>query len=148
MQQRTLLARQPVDAGSEDALHGVRDLHVLDALCQPEAGGLAHQNAGLHQRSRHLLEEQRRAVGLFDHPAAQRVEIGRIAQQALQQRIRRGVLQRPELHERVVAVAGPAVLVLGPVGDDDQQVRGPQAVHDGIEQRLALEIGPVHVLDD
>ena len=44
---------------------------------------------------------------------------------------------------RVVGLAPPTVLVLGPIVDQEQQARGRQALNETIEHRLRLGVNPV-----
>ena len=53
---------------------------------------------------------------------------------------------QPEL--AVVGLAAPAVLVLGPVVDEEQEAGGRQALDQAVEQRLGLGVDPVEVLED
>ena len=55
--------------------------------------------------------------------------------------------QRVEPELRVVGLAAPAVLVLGPVVDEQQQPRRRQALDQAVEQRLGLGVDPVQVLE-
>src|SRR5207247_1948933 len=52
----------------------------------------------------------------------------------------------PELG--VVGLASPGVLVLGTVADDEQDSRGRKALDQAVEQRLALGISPVEILEE
>ena len=52
----------------------------------------------------------------------------------------------PEL--RVVGLAAPAVLVLRPVVDEQQEAGRGQALDQAVEQRLRLAVDPVQVLED
>ena len=49
---------------------------------------------------------------------------------------------------RVVRLAAPAVLVLGPIVDQEQQPGRRQALDEAVEQRLRLGINPVQILKD
>ena len=48
----------------------------------------------------------------------------------------------------VVGLAPPAMLVLGPIGYQQQDARRPQALDQAVEQRLRLAVDPVQVLED
>ena len=46
------------------------------------------------------------------------------------------------------SLAAPAVLILGPVRDEEQQARAGQALDQAVQQRLGLGVDPVQVLED
>ena len=104
---------------------------------------------GLDQGPHALLQEEGVALGPLDQAALQRLEARR--------RRRAG---RPSSSSalsggsgssrswRVVRLAAPAVLVLGPVVDEEQQPGGRQALHQAVEQRLGLGVDPVEILED
>ena len=56
--------------------------------------------------------------------------------------------ERIDAELAVVGLAAPAVRVLGPVVDEQEDPRGRQALDQGVEQRLGLAVDPVEVLED
>ena len=71
-----------------------------------------------------------------------------IAEQDVQQLVGTGRRQRIESQLRVVALLPPAVLILAPVRDEQQQARAGQALDQTVQQRLGLGVDPVQVLDE
>ena len=53
---------------------------------------------------------------------------------------------QPQL--RVVGLTAPAVLILWPVVDEQQQASHRQALDEIVEQRLGLRVDPVQVFED
>ncbi len=133
LQQVLLLGGQPVYAGGQDGLHRRRDLdgrHVPDqSICPAFAG----QGNRLDQRADAFLEEERIAFRSLDQELLERMEAGVAPQHGAQQFV--GALSRqgsdPEL--RVVALAAPAVLVLGAIGDEEEHAGAGQDLDQAVE---------------
>ena len=75
-------------------------------------------------------------------------QAGVVAQERVQQLVRALGRQRIEPELRVVGLAAPAVLILGPVVDEQQEPRRRQALDQAVEQGLRLGVDPVQVLED
>jgi len=138
--------RQPVDARGQDGLHGGRDLQGLDDLRLPVGPRLPRQDPHLAEGPHRLLQEERVAVGELHQQPLQGPQAGVRPQQRLEQLV--GGAGRQRLHAELGAdrQVGPAVLVLGSVGDQQHHPRGRQARHDLVEERLGLGVDPVQIL--
>ncbi len=148
LQQGAMLGRQPVDAGGEHGLDGARDLDLVGGLRQAKMDRLADQHAGIDEGADDLLEEERRALGPLDQPLAQRREMLAVAEMMAQEGVGGFGFERIDADLRVVAPADPAMLVFGPIGDDEQQARGAQPLDDRVEHDLAFAVDPMQILDD
>ena len=73
---------------------------------------------------------------------------GSSPRRALEQLARTLGRQRVEPQLAVVGLAAPAMLVLGPVVDEQEEPRRRQALDETVQQGLRLGIDPVQVLDD
>ncbi len=145
LQELLLLWRQPVDARRQDRLHRGRDLQRLHRPRQPVRSALSRQRARLHQRAHRLLQEER--VAALDQHLRERREPRVRAEQRREQLCRALGGQAVEPQLGVGSLAAPAVLVLGPVVDQQQQARGAEALHQAVEQGLGLAIDPVQILE-
>src|SRR5207245_1410636 len=109
---------------------------------------LAHEDAGLEQRPNSFLEKERVALGPVGQEPLEGPKLRSVAQETTKQllggRWRQGV--DPEL--AVGGLSAPAVLVLGPVVDEEQQARRREALHEAVEEGLGLRVDPVEVLED
>ena len=145
LQQPLLLGWQAVDTCRQHGLHGGRHLDALRGAGQTIRPRLAHQHPGLHQGAHALFQEEGVALGARDQQRLERCQAGVVAQQRLQELVgtRRGQRVEPQL--RVVGLAAPAVLILGPVVDQQQEPGRGQALHQAVEQGLRLGINPVQV---
>ena len=74
--------------------------------------------------------------------------LGSSPRRACKKLVRTHRRQRVEPQLRVVGLAAPAVLVLGPIIDQQQQPGRGQALDQAVEQGLRLGIDPVQVLKD
>ncbi len=138
--------RQPVDAGGQDRLDGMRDLERLDGPRLPVGARLSREHADLAQGPDRLLEEEGVTIRQLDQEPLEGAETRVRAEQGLEELV--GRLRGQGLHAKLRADrdVGPAVLVLRPVGDHQQQARGRQARHHLVEERLGLGVDPVQVL--
>ena len=131
---------QPVDAGRDQRLNGVRDL--LDGALLAALGDVEHD----------LLEEERVAAGLVEQGAARLGRDRSVLVQRVDQRLAVRIAEGLELDRRRAHAAA------APVGADVEQLRTREAedhqravthplghVLDQLEQRL---LGPVDVLED
>ena len=116
---------------------------------QTIGAALPGERPGLDQRPDALLEEERVALGPLDQQSLERAP-------APASSPRSALRSSPALSGgsassrswRVVGLAAPAVLVLGPVVHQQQDPGRRQALDQAVEQRLRLGIDPVQVLED
>ena len=147
LQQAFVFWRDPIDAGRQDCLDRRRDLNHLRALRQPPRAPLSDQRLGLHKGPNALLEEEGVAVRPLDKQSLQwfKTRIG--PEQAAEEVVcalgRQGV--DPELP--IVGLTAPAVMVLGPVVDQQQEPGSGQTLDQAVEQHLGLGVDPVQVLE-
>ena len=109
---------------------------------------LPDQYPRLHQGAHALLQKEGIALGARDQELFERREAGVVPQQRLKNGVGARRRQRIEPQLRVVGLAAPAVLILGPVVDQQQEPSRGQALHQGIEQGLGLRVDPVQVFED
>ena len=148
LQQVPLLGRQPIDPRRQHRLHRRRDLQRRGVLRHVILPAPASQDPGLDQCPHALLQEEGVALGPLDQQARERGQARVIAEQDVQQLVGTGRRQRIESQLRVVALLPPAVLILAPVRDEQQQARAGQALDQAVQQRLGLGVDPVQVLDE
>jgi hypothetical protein len=79
------LGRQAVNAGSQDGLHGGRDLQVLDRSGEAVGATLIRQGPGLDQGPHALLQEERIALGGLDESMLEGRDLGCVAYERLEQ---------------------------------------------------------------
>src|SRR5262249_1633860 len=109
---------------------------------------VARQHFCFHKAPHALLEEERVAFRALDEQRAKRSQRSVGAEQAVEQALGRLGPERVESNLGVVALASPLVSILESVVDEQQQWVGRKALDQAIEQRLAVGIEPVQVLDD
>jgi hypothetical protein len=68
---------------------------------------------------------------------------GIIPQQGVQELVGTGGRQRVEPELGVIRLTAPAVVVLGPIVDQQQQAHRRQALDQAVEERLRLAVDPV-----
>ena len=77
----------------------------------------------------------------------QRGQLGVGAQERLQEILGPFARERIDAELRVVGPAPPGVLVLGAIGDEEQETSGGERVDEAVEPRLGLGVDPVQVLE-
>ena len=138
---------EPVEARHDDALDGVGHAHLAHPLDHPEAAVLAPEDAEIEERLRHLLDEERHALGLVQEGGLQlRRELVRAQHQAghVQGLGRR---ERLQSERRVEAAAPEGRAVADPVGEDDHDRRARHRAHERVEILLRAGVDPVQVLE-
>jgi hypothetical protein len=148
LEQLLVISRQTVDARRKDCLDGRRDLDPVHWLRERVCATLPPQDTGLDQRSHALFDEERIAPRLVGEKTLEGLERGITSKQCDQQLFRAVHWQRIDSEERVVTLAGPRVLVLGPVRQDEKQSHRRHAADDGVQERLGLRVDPVQILED
>ena len=119
-----VLGSKAVDPRREDRLHRGRHLNIRESLRQPVGAALAHQNAALDKRSHALLQEERVAFGPLDQRLFEIRQLGALAQQGGKELARALRAQWVDSALAVVGLAAPAMLVFGPVVDEEEQPGG------------------------
>jgi hypothetical protein len=119
-------------------------------LLQAVAASLARQDPFLGQRLHHLFHEEGVALGLLQDESLEGFPLrGRLfAEEGHQQLPGLLLAQRIQPERCVVALAPPAVPVLRPVVDQQQQPRRRCTLAQQVEERLALAVDPVEILED
>ena len=148
LQQALVPGRQPVDPRRQDGLHGRRDLDRRHRLDQPVRSRVAGQDLGFHQAPHALLQEQGIPLGALDQETPERLELRLGPEEGPEQLL--GALggKRIEPELGVVAPAPPAVAVLRPVIDQEQEPGRRQALDQAVQDGLGLGVYPVQVLED
>ena len=121
LEQTLLLGRQPVDACRQHRLHRRRHVQGRQGLRQTIGPRLADQDPRLHQGAHALFQEERIALGAGDEQCREGHQTRVVSEQRLQERVRAYRGQGIEAQLGVVGLAAPAVLVLGPVVDQQQE---------------------------
>ena len=78
----------------------------------------------------------------------ERLQAGVVPEQGVQERVGAQRRQRVQPQLRVIGLAAPAVLVLGPVVDEQQDLGGGETLDQAVEQGLGLGVDPVQILAD
>jgi hypothetical protein len=109
---------------------------------------LAYQGSGLHQGPHALLQEEGIALSALDQEFVEGSQAHVVSQEGLKEGVSIHRRQGIEPQLRVVGLAPPAVPVVRPVVDQQEQARCRQALDETVEQRLGLRIQPVQILTD
>jgi hypothetical protein len=147
LKEALVLRREPVDARGQDRLGRGRDLEALGCLRQPMCASLTRQDLRLDEGPDALFEEERIPLGSLDQEPLERLDGRVLTEQSPQEFIGRLGWQRVDAELPVVALPAPAVLVLGPVVDEQQQMGRREALDQSVEQRLGLGVDPVEILE-
>src|SRR5262249_21913958 len=148
LQEALLLEWQPVDTRCQDGLYGGWHLDRLQGLPQTVSPTLALQDPGFHQRAHALLQEEGIAPSTCNEQVRERLQAGVVPEQGVQELIGAQRWQRVQPQLCVIGLAAPAVLVLGPVVDEQQDLGGGETLDQAVEQDLGLGVDPVQVLTD
>ena len=108
----------------------------------------ADEHPRLHQGAHALLQKERIAPGACDQEWLEGRQAGVVPQQRLEECVRTRGRQRVEPELAVVGLAAPAMLVLRPVVDQQQELGRRHALDQAVEEGLGLGIDPVQVLKD
>ena len=146
LEQLLVVRREPVDPGRQDHLDSRRDLDRLDRPRQTIRAALPGQRPRLHQRADALLDEE--GIPASDQQSLEGLQRRVIAQESCQELARALGRERVEPQLTVVGLVPPAMLVLGPVVDQQEKPGRGQTLHQAVEQGLRLGIDPVQVLED
>ena len=146
LEQPLVFGREPVDPGRQDHLHGRRDLDCLDGPGQTIGAAFPGEHTRLHERPDALLDEK--GIAASDQKPLERLQPRVVTQEGTQELARTLGRERVEPELAVVGFAPPAVLVLGPVVDEQEEPGRGQTLDQAIEQGLRLGIDPVQVLED
>src|SRR5262249_46701221 len=146
LQQAFVLRRELIDARGKQRLGGGRDLDRLDGSSQPIFASLPGQFLRSHEGSNRLLQKGR--VPAPNEELLERRKAGVVSEQGIQQLSRALDRKRVESNLTVEGLAGPGVLVLGPVAHEQQELRRADAVDQRVEDSLTLAVDPVQVLED
>jgi hypothetical protein len=147
LEQVFVLGRQPVDPRRQDRLHCRRHVDGLRGLHQPVRAALTRQHPVLYEAPHALFEEERVALGPRQEKPFQGLEADVAPEQALQQRGRILGPERVQPELAVVGLPAPAVPVLRPVVDEEQEPGRRQALDQPVEPRLRLGVDPVEILE-
>ena len=148
LEQALLLRRQAVDACRQHYLHRGRHLDRGYRLGQAAGTRRTDERPRLQQGADALLQEEGIAGGAGNQELLQRHQAGVLAQQRLQEHLGTGGWQGIEPQLGVEGFIAPAVLVLRPIVDEQEEVGRGQAVHQAVDQGLRLGINPVQILKD
>ena len=78
----------------------------------------------------------------------ERLQAGVVPEQGVQELVGAQRRQRVQPQLRVIGLAAPAVLILGPVVDEQQELGGGETLDQAVEQGLGLGVDPVQILAD
>src|SRR5262249_53925386 len=101
-----------------------------------------------HQRPHTLLQEEGITLRALDKEWGERGQARVVPHEGLQERVSTRRRQGIQPHLRVIGLAPPAVPVVRPVVDQQEQARRRQALAKALQQRLGLGIQPVQILAD
>jgi hypothetical protein len=122
-----------VDARRQDSLDCGRYLHPLEGLGQPIGPGGASQDRRLDQGTHALFQEEGITLGTPNQKRCKWRQAGVTPQQRREECLSAGGWQRVEPQVRVIGLAAPAVLVLRPIVDQEQQARRRQVLDEAVE---------------
>ena len=147
LEQPLVLWREPVDPDGQDSLDCGRNLDVGKDLRQPVRAALAHERLGFNQRPNSLLQEEGIALGPFNQDGREGLDCPVLSKEAVEQLERTLGRQRIEPELGVEGLAPPAVLVLRPVVDEEEEPGRRHAFDEAVQQGLGLGVNPVEVLE-
>ena len=148
LQQLLLHEREPIDPRGQDCLNRGRHLNRIDGLDETIRPTLTHQGLGLHKSPHALFKKERVTLRPLDEELPQRGQLGAGAQKRPQEILGPFAWQRIDAQLRVVAPVSPGVLVLGAIGNEEQETSGEKRVNEAIQPRLGLRVDPVQVLEN
>jgi hypothetical protein len=140
LEQVLLLRGHAVDASRQNRLHSRRHLNGRQRRRHAIGPRLAHQGPGLHQRPHALLQEEGIALGALDQELGERAQAGVVPHEVLEEGVGTRRRQGIQPHLRVIGLAPPAVPVVRPVVDQQEQACRRQTLAQTVEQRLGLRI--------
>jgi len=117
-----LLWRQPVNARCQYRLYRGRYLQAGEGLHQPIGIRRADEHPCLHQDAHALLQKERVAPGARDQEWLEWPQAKVVPQQRLQEFVRTRWRQWVEPELAVICLTAPAMLVLWPVVDQQQEL--------------------------
>ena len=144
-----LVGREPVQAGGDQRVQGLRHLQGVHGAGRPVDAPLLHQVAAVEQHAHGLDGVQRHALGAGqDLP---REGIGQPRHEAVEQRPHRRLGQRLQIERREVALPrsprGAPLDELRPGGGDDVEGRVPRPLEQMLDEVEQRRVGPLHVLE-
>ena len=148
LQQLLLRRWEPVDPGGQDGLDRGRNMNSVEGVSEAIGPALSDKGLRFHEGPHALFQKERVAIRPLDEQGPQRGQLGVGAQQRLQEILGPFAQKRVDAELRVVGAVAPGVLVLGAIGDEEQETGGGEAVDQAVEPRLGLGINPVQILED
>src|SRR6185295_4289042 len=124
LQQLLLRWRKPVNPGGEDGLDRGRNLNMVDSLNEAMGAALAGQGLRLHEGPHALFQKEWVAIRPLNEEVLQRGQPGIGAQERLQELLGAVSWERVDAKLRVVGAVAPGVLILRPVGGEEQKTGG------------------------
>ena len=148
LEQPLLIGGEAIDARREHGLDGGRHADRGHGAGQAVRAALADQRAVFHHGADALLQEERIPFGPLGQQASERLKLGGVAEQGIEQGVHALGRERvdPKLGEK--RAVSPGRPVLRAVVDQQHDPGGWQALDDGVQQGLGLRVDPVEVLED
>src|SRR5207249_9083376 len=140
LEQALVLGRKSVDARGENRLDAGGHRNRLGAFHQPVRTARAGEQAGLDERADTLFEEQRVALRSLNQARFERLDARVRTEQLTEEVLRALGREWVDAELSIVGLVAPAVLVLGPVVDSEQDGRRRHALHQAVEERLRLGV--------
>src|SRR5215467_14493952 len=141
-----ILKGQSVDTRRKYHLDCGWHLDGFDSSSQAIAARFPLYRLGLHQRPDGLLQEER--VALIDQELLEGCQSGISTQQRIEQPAAAFSCKRVQWELAVVSLARPAMVVFGPIGEQQQDACRPQALNQAVEHRLRLAVDPMQVFEN
>ena len=148
LQERLLVVAQPVDTRGEDGLHGRRNAQRRERLDQLDRPLRSLQGAFVEQRLNRLLHEERRASGGLDDELLERQQAVGLSKHRRQHLIGIVMAESVKPQRLRVGLVAPTKLILRPEVDQQQEPRIGHLLDQQIEERLALVVQPMQILND
>ena len=140
LQKRLVFVRQAIDARRDHALNGGRDFEGLPGCLGATGDATADELPG------DLLDKERDLSGMAEDAGLERIEIGSRAEQIVEQQVCRGGIERPKPYPQHIKTFKPRRRIFGPPGQQHQQRPTCRKRHQSFNDRLALAIDPMQIL--
>ena len=103
-------------------------------------------HAAIDERPGDLLNKERDLSGVAEDTGLERIQIGSRAEQIVEQYVGRGRVERPKPDPQYIQAFKPVRRILGPPGQQHQQRPAAHKRHQSFNDRLALAVDPMQIL--
>jgi hypothetical protein len=139
---------ETVQAGHNDPLDGVRDMHLTESFHETVATIVALEHAQIEQGLRHFLNEQRHALGFVQQSGLEFCGKLRCAEDLARHHQRLGLGETMQRQRGGKAATPKRRRVADPVRDQEQQRHARDGVQQKREELFTAGVDPMQVFDD